>query len=254
MATYKYMNSVIEQRVPEIQEFFEDVSCPFLSVTNIDNGVELVVDDSTNLKITVEDRGFTYITIDGTTKEDSLVNWGNPMVWVLVYSDTLLFFYDYSAQWFGGGAKFSYLYEKLDTGDYEGWLSRSGGSGSDIHIYEYLLRNKETGAAYKHGKMLNYVAPQNEFGEDTLEYCTDVLFDPSGKVITRIEDKNFFNSSTVSQTHQIPSGSTSGISPLITDKFNIITYNGQEYLSLETNLLVPLFDPEPEPNPEENSD
>lgn len=244
MATYKYMNSVTEQRVPEIHEFFEDVSCSFLSVTNLDDGVELVVDDGTHLKITVEDRGFTYITIDGTTKEDTLVNWGNPMVWILVYSDTLLFFYDYSAQFFGGGAKFSYLYEKLDAGDYEGWLSRGGGSGSDIHIYEYILRNKETGAAYKHGKILDYLAPQTEFGEDTIEYCTDVLFDPSGEVITRVEDKNFLNTSVVAQTHKIPSDASGSQTPLITDKFNIVTYEGKEYFSLETNLLVPLFDSE----------
>lgn len=251
MATLKYMNSVTEQRVPEIHEFFEDVSCTFLSVTNLDDGVELVVDDGTHLKITVADRGFTYLTIDGVTKVDPLVNWGNPMVWILVYSDTLLFFYDYSAQWFGGGAKFSYLYEKLDTGDYEGWLSRSGGSGSDIHIYDYLLRNKKTGAAYKHGKLFNYVSEQTGSGKATIEYSTDILFDPSGEVITRIENKNLLNTTTVAKSHHIPDSGT----PLYTDRFNIITYGGKEYFSIECNMLIPLFGPgpEPEPNPEENS-
>ena len=240
MATLKYLESVggRAKRISDIQGFFEDVSCSILSITNTDSGVDLVVDDGTHLEITVDSNPHVQLSIDGTQK-DALVFWSmNTMVWVFVYSDNFIFFFDYSNQFNGGGAKFSYLYEKLDTGDYEGWLSRSGGSGSDIHVYDYLLRNKETGAAYKHGKLFNYVSEQTELGEPTIEYSTDVLFDPSGEVITRIENKNLLNTTKVAKSHHIPDSGT----PLYTDRFNIITYGGKEYFSIETNLLVPLFD------------
>ena len=231
-----------------LQQFIADIDSPLIEYENTDNGVKFTIDGDTQMRYTADGSGFVDLYVN-EVYGCRVVNWGNPFIAFAVFSDTFFHLYHFSYQWWGGGAKIDYLYEIIGDRIFEGYKCLDTADWDDCHIYDYYIYDKETGVAYKHAKMLNYVA-EHEEEDDIIEFTPDVLFDSSGTVISRIVDPHFVTCTTVTPTDTVSPG---------VPKQKIVVIDGNEYLAVESNLLVPLFDqpePEPEPGPdnEENQD
>lgn len=244
MAEYKWgVRDTSMSHMDFVKDFVRSLECPFITTEITDTQAIITVDDSTVIRY---EGDWPKIYVNDKWVSDLIYQNNNQFLLIAVYSDTFFHLYNASYQWWGGGAKFSYLYEKIDDVNYEGYMGLNTDDWDDIHIYDYYIYNKDSGKAYKHAKMFDYVG---EIVDDveTVDFSHDVLFDPSGTEVTRIADMNLINCTKVGPENISPSG---------LDRHRIVTIDGKDYFSIECNMLIPLFDPEPEPepNPEESSD
>jgi hypothetical protein len=227
------------------QDFVRSIDCPLVQTEIGDSYASIIVGDETTMRYSSHSGDTALgLYINGVHATD-VVYHNNTFILFAIYSDTFFHLYHASYQWWGGGAKFNYLYEIIDEVPYEGYKAINTSDWDDVHIYDYYMYNKETGQAYKHAKMFKYIGEITEDDEEMLDFSHDVLFDPSGIEVTRIADTNFITCTKVGPDNLTFPGN---------DRHRIVTVDGNDYISLEPYLLAPLFDPEPEPEPEPNSD
>lgn len=231
-----------DHKFPFIAHMLSQIDCPIVDVT-IDgyNSATLIIDGYREIFFKAE-YGHDTVTIGDYTA--GITWWSNTFNILIAYSDTFFYIFSRSGNLaYGGGTNLNYLYEIISEDlKIEGYLdgAPAGGNQRHVPIYDYFMYDIVTRQAYTHSKILNYVAQTTEEGEETLEFTQDVLFDSSTKELTRHSDVNFITCTTLPEEY----------------RQQIVVFDSHDYFVIETNLLIPLFDPEPgpEPNPEENSD
>lgn len=235
-------------RMPFVQNLVSQINCPFVTTRIEGLWAYITVANSKTISFhqDASSLGSVYVDIDDVYHY-SISWWDNPFTMLIIYSDTFFYIYSYAEPIaVGGGTNLTYIYEILSSDvQLEGYMEQyfnPGIYGNKRHvpIYEFYFRDIDTGILYTHAKMFDYVSEVTETGEETIEFAPDILFDSSSVEITRIQDPNLVTCTTLPTQY----------------RHQVVVFEGKEYFVLETNLLVPLFDqePEPEPNPEENSD
>ena len=191
--------------------FFDSFNCPLIETTLVDSETFTVNIDNTVLLSFNGSSAVRNITatIDGVTTEigsgQTYQTYGSKTFIVtcsssFIYIDFLLTY---------TGKRLNVLYEKIGNLKYFGYLNDNG------NIQSFDIKNLGDGLNYKHGKRLNYTCEL-----DVLDYTSDCIFLSDGQK-TDVEDTNF-----VSCTD-------------ITAK-KVITFNGENYYALGTNILAHL--------------
>ena len=149
----------------------------------------------------------TKVFIDGTETISTALNWGVTGTCYVAVSDTL-FYAQFNDP---GGRRIVMFYEIVDGIHVYGARGSSGnGTMSYKQLTEITMKGNDN-LPYSHGAVLNY-----DNLSDTLDYTTDVLYGSSYK---RVLDPNLVACSTVPTNY-------------------IIKFDGKEYFSLSTHILI----------------
>jgi len=237
---YAKMKSNVTAYRSDVEDFLNSWDAPLVRKVFDDGRIDLYVDDSSIPTISfIHDSGvMPYIYIHDEEFNRILHYNYESNIFLVAYSDTFFHFWIFGGEGFSDiGAnrpRLNYFYEKIGDVNFEGYAPRDGVSyeySVQDTVYNCTMFNLDDGAAYVHKNWMDYIG-----NDSTIDSAPDFLF--------QFNTASEFDSPDVMVCTTVP-------------RHQVVVFDDKEYFSIETHLLIPLFnegDDSPDTDDSEDND